>query len=249
VYPGCETFLSLLTSDDGVHWERPEFDCYRHVTGGPSNIVHASPYYWDSPTILHDPEDSERPWKIVLWQHRSVFLGHSTDGLRWTAPTEPSDVFIPNFGDRTTAFIDRRHPSLIERYHTVELPYSDVELTVSRDTRTWERVRPRTAFFEPPPHGREIGAFDLACATPTNSPPIRMTNQTTDYLVDSLWFYYYGGASCLHRQGRVCSDVVGPNAESRWPCRQDRLVAIPVARGGCVFFPGGASTPSPDQTG
>jgi len=75
----------------------------------------------------------------------------------------------------------------IERYHTGEPPYADVELTVSRDTRSWHRVRPRRAFFAPPPNGREVGAFDYAVCTPANSPPIRHEG--------ALWIYYYGGPS------------------------------------------------------
>lgn len=73
---------------------------------------------------------------------------------------------------------------LIERYHTAEPPYADVELTVSRDSKQWRRVRPRMPFLGPPAGGRELGAFDSGCSTPGNSPPLRIG--------DALWFYYYG---------------------------------------------------------
>lgn len=251
-YPGYHSMLCLATSNDGLHWERPQLDLCQEVIGGPSNVLCVSEQRWDGPTVLPDPDDGERPWKLVFYRDGNVFLGHSRDGVRWTIPRDPADAILPGFGDRTTALLapgtedpyvilsrDRkdmqrqlvrciyragsrdaqtihaapllalrpdledgpyiefyqmsafRYASLylgfIERYHTDDPPYSDIELTSSRDTRTWRRIRPRTAFFAPPANGREQGAFDGAAATPANSPPILHEG--------ALWIYYYGGAS------------------------------------------------------
>lgn len=252
-YPGHSSILCLATSDDGLHWQRPELDLARELVGGPSNVLHTSPHRWDGPTVLHEPDDGERPWKLVFYQRGSVYVGHSPDGVRWTIPAPAEEAILPGFGDRTTAFLDPaeeeryvilsrdvedmrtrqlvrciyragsrdaqtvhappvlalrpdledgpyvefyqmsafRYESLylgfLERYHTVEPPYADVELTCSQDGRAWQRIRPRTAWFAPPPHGRELGAFDYAVATPANSPPILHDG--------ALWSYYYGGSS------------------------------------------------------
>ena len=252
-YEGYRSMLCTITSEDGIHWTRPELDICRDVIGGPSNVLFATPLRMDGPTILHDTRDTERPWKLVLYQGSGVFVGSSPDGLHWTIPSKQEDAILPGFGDRTTALFDPqaeepyvilsrdgkdmrgrqfvrcvyrvgsrdgrtvssasqlalrpdledgpyvefyqmgafRYESLylgfIERYHTCEPPYADVELTVSRDTRSWHRLRPRTAFFATPPTGREIGAFDYAVSTPANGPPIRCE--------DAIWIYYYGGPS------------------------------------------------------
>ena len=254
-YGDYVSMLCTVTSDDGIHWTRPELDICREVIGNPSNVVHASKLHWDGPTVLHDPSDADRPWKLVLYQDNrrppgGVFIGASPDGLHWTIPDDPDDAILTRFGDRTTALLDpeadepiviltrdwddmmgRQHVrciyragsrngralssppelvlrpdledgpyvdfyqmsafryesvyiGLIERYHSCEPPYSDVELAVSRDARSWQRVRPRAAFFAPPPHGREQGAFDYAAATPANSPPILHNG--------AIWLYYYG---------------------------------------------------------
>ena len=249
-FEGYRSMLCVVSSEDGVHWERPELNHYRELVNGPSNIVYASSSLWDGPTVLHDPDDLERPWKLVFHQERDLFVGHSRDGLSWTVPTRPEDAFARGFGDRTTAFLDPdgeepyvvltrdaadmrekqlvrsiyrigsrnglsistasqlvlrpdledgpyvefyqmsgfRYESMylgfVERYHTVEPSYADIELTFSRDGREWNRVRPRSAFFAPPPGGRSLGAFDCAACTPANSPPILHDG--------ALWIYYYG---------------------------------------------------------
>jgi len=250
---GHRHVLCTATSEDGLHWVKPELDLCRDAIGEPSNVLFAVDHKVDGPTVLHDPDDGEHPWKTVLYQHGHVFVGRSRDGVHWSIPTDPKDAILPGFGDRTTALLDSEAPEryvilsrnrkdmaerqgvrcvyrvgsreartlsseptlalrpdledgpyvefyqmsafryeslylgFIERYHTGEPPFADVELTVSRDTKSWHRVRPRTAFFAPPPNGREHGAFDYAVCTPANSPP---------FLHDgAIWIYYYGGPS------------------------------------------------------
>ncbi|MAE63135.1 MAG: hypothetical protein CMJ18_02580 [Phycisphaeraceae bacterium] len=266
-YDGIVSMLCTIESDDGVHWARPKLDLCRNVVGGPSNVLFASANGWDGPTVLHDPDDAEHPWKIVLFQFAGpspdIYMGRSPDGIHWTIPEDPEQAIIRNCGDRTSALVHRgaderyviltRDKSdmddhqlvrciysatsrdartitgrptlalrpdleddptlelyqmgafqyesvligLIERYHRKERPYADVELAVSRDARTWQRVRPRSAFFAPPPNGREHGAFDAAVSTPGYSPPILYNNQ--------LWFYYYGGP-CFHGDRFLTAD-------------------------------------------
>jgi hypothetical protein len=256
-YAGTQSMLCTISSDDGIHWTRPQLDIGRDVIGGPSNVVFASANSWDGPTVLHDPDDAEHPWKIVFFQFvgpsPDVYVGRSRDGIHWSIPGDPKDAILHNCGDRTSALLDRgaeepyiiltrdksdmdhhqlvrciyragsrdgrtistpprlvlrpdleddptlelyqmgafRYESmfigLIERYHRRERPGADIELAVSRDGHDWHRVRPRSAFFAPPPNGREHGAFDAAVATPGYSPPILHKG--------ALWFYYYGGPS------------------------------------------------------
>ncbi|MAE62497.1 MAG: hypothetical protein CMJ49_14205 [Planctomycetaceae bacterium] len=249
---GHSVFCTAVSAD-GVDWTRPDLDFCRDFAGGPNNIMFTFPAACDQPTILRDPQDTERPWKIVFYSVGSYYVGHSTDGLRWTVPQNPDQALTASgYGDRGTALLapgadepymvftrdledarahqlvrcicrlgshDARTVSsstmvlrpdledgpdvefyqmsafryesvyvgLIKRYFKTEPTFSDIELAVSRDTHTWQRVRPRQAFFAPPPNAREIGAFDMGTVCPAPSPPIRIG--------DALCFYYYGSAS------------------------------------------------------
>ena len=252
-YPGAGAGICVITSEDGIHWERPELDLCEDVIGRKSNVLFTLQGKLDGPTVLRDTLDSKFPWKLVYYSNGNLYVAKSPDGLHWEIPGTPEDSIQKEFGDRTTALFDseseepfvilsrdRRDMSkrqlvraiwrigsrdgrsvsspgklvlrpdledgpyvefyqmsafryeslylgLIERYHTSEPPFGDMELTVSRDTRTWNRIRPRTTFFAPPPNGRETGAFDYAVSTPGNSPPVDFGG--------ALGFYYYGGPS------------------------------------------------------
>ena len=70
-------------------------------------------------------------------------------------------------------------------------PYGEMELIVSRDTVTWNRLRPRRAFLPCTPGGAAVGAFDCQITDTALSPPVR--TQQKD--METLWFYYWGGAA------------------------------------------------------
>ena len=67
----------------------------------------------------------------------------------------------------------------------------------SRDTITWQRLRPRRTFLPRSPGGAAAGAFDCQATDTALSPPIRTSHATQGpYLIggmDTLWFYYWGG--------------------------------------------------------
>jgi hypothetical protein len=73
----------------------------------------------------------------------------------------------------------------IEVFRAEEPERAEIHLAVSRDGVSWERVRPRQPFMEPPPHGIRHGLWDAVRSTPALSAPILHDG--------ALWVYYYGG--------------------------------------------------------
>jgi len=106
--------ICIATSTNGVHWTRPKLDNYKDLVGGPSNIVLNFPdLRVTSPTILHDPDDLEHPWKMIfqsanrLPARYRVRIATSKDGLKWTLDTGPDEGLDAEFHDRLTAMLDR----------------------------------------------------------------------------------------------------------------------------------------------
>jgi hypothetical protein len=111
-YPVC-----LALSDDGVHWRRPQLDIYSHLTGGPNNIVlHLEKGCISAPTILHDSQDPERPWKLLIHHspgtpcHYYVRLATSADGIHWRWETTAEMAIYGKLHDRLTAMLDPLNP-------------------------------------------------------------------------------------------------------------------------------------------
>jgi len=184
-YRGGSVFVG--ESEDGIRWQMPD----EH-----DNPV--LPRFGDRTTALLDDRSPE---SIVIFSRdrddmqqvqkvRSIYRVGLSDPR--TIRSESQLVLRPDLEDgpyiefyQMSAFrYESVYIGLIERYTTTEPPYADVELTISRDSRQWRRLRPRAAFLGPPVGGRELGAFDSGCSTPGNSPPLRIG--------DALWFYYYG---------------------------------------------------------
>lgn len=107
-YPIC-----IVLSDDGIHWRRPKLNHYAHLTGGPNNIVlHLDQGCAAAPTILHDKNDPDRPWKLIIHHspetpcHYYVRLATSPDGINWKWETTAKTGVYAKMHDRLTAMLD-----------------------------------------------------------------------------------------------------------------------------------------------
>jgi hypothetical protein len=176
-------------SADGLRWTIPK---------EPDEAI--LPNFGDRTTAFFD-RGAEEPHVILSRDRekmqremvRCIYRIGSPDGKSVSSPSvlalrpDLEDGPYVQFYQMSAFRYESLYLGMIERYHTCEPPYADIELTCSRDGRSWQRIRPRTAFFAPPPNGRELGAFDYAAATFGNSPPILHEG--------ALCFYYYGGPS------------------------------------------------------
>jgi hypothetical protein len=181
----------ILRSADGVHWEWE-----RHMPNGVSHGMHdrctamrgPDPHY---PYVLmsRGKEDSRR-WGLVRPAHQ---LAINADG----AQGEPTRVVYPDLEDDPAGQIYHAHGfayediyiGLFQWFWETNEPYGEMELMMSRDTVTWNRIRPRQPFLPRTPGGNAVGAFDGQITDTALSPPIR----TRHGGLETLWFYYWGG--------------------------------------------------------
>ena len=191
------------TSPDGLHWDIPS---------EPQEAI--LPNFGDRTTALFNPDWETCPGHgpgepyVILSRDREdmnrkqltrcIYRAGSKDLQTISSP--PYLALRPDLEDgpyiqfyQMSAF---RYESLflgfLMHYNMAnEPPFAGIELTVSRDTRSWHRIRPRTPFLEPSPNGRELGLFDYAGARPGNGPPLRYKDRDRD----ELRIYYTGGPS------------------------------------------------------
>jgi len=85
--------VCLATSPDGLRWEKPNLGLVEFNGSRANNFVVKTDYHLDGPSVLHDPSDSNAPWKMLLfhigtpektWGDDWGFYSYtSADGLRW----------------------------------------------------------------------------------------------------------------------------------------------------------------------
>jgi hypothetical protein len=181
----------VLRSSDGVHWRWEE--------EMPNGVVHGmhdrctamkgpNPEY---PYVLFSrgKEDMAK-WGLVRSVHRVAINPRKACG-------SPERVLHPDLEDDPSGQIYHAHGfayediyiGLFQWYREREDPYGEMELMVSRDTVTWDRLRPRQPFLPRSPGGGALGAFDCQVTDTALSPPIR----TSEGGAETLWFYYWGG--------------------------------------------------------
>jgi len=191
----------FLRSADGVHW--------RWIQERPHGIPHglhdrtAAMLTSDAdlPYVIigRGKEDMDR-WKLVRSAHRVAANLHGAQ------PGEPTRVIAPDLEDDPSGQIYHAHAfayegiyvGLFQWYWEVDDPYGEMELLVSRDTVSWDRVRPRRAFLPRSPGGGATGAFDCQITDTALSPPVRTSRgamPTPWGDMDTLWFFYWGGAA------------------------------------------------------
>jgi hypothetical protein len=122
--------LLLAESDDGLHWRKPALDLVPDVDGGPTNVVFCPGLHLDAPSVMTDPADSARPWKLISfgypggfdWQDErfGMHAYHSADGLHWQ-PLRADGKRVLRAGDRSAVLAERvggeywlytRHPEM-----------------------------------------------------------------------------------------------------------------------------------------
>jgi len=87
--------LCYATSQDGFHWEKPALGLVEYDGSKQNNVLSLGPSPrtdHESLAVLHDPEDSGRPFKMIFCPsgYPGTGVAYSQDGLRWKeSPDNP----------------------------------------------------------------------------------------------------------------------------------------------------------------
>lgn len=147
--------ISLSTSRDFIRWSNPELVFHADAEDQALNHEIIAARY-DDPTLIHPPHNVPAEYFVDVY-NMGVF---SYEGVYIGLP-----AFFHHTGDRNENS---------DGFH-------QVQLTCSRDLRSWTRLGGREAFIGP--SSIESGAYDLSGIMPPSS-AIRRE--------DELWFYYTG---------------------------------------------------------
>lgn len=107
-----ESSVCVAVSEDGFAWRKPEVGLFEYHGSRDNNIVLRPELRFDSPSVLYDPKDKERPYKLIqfefiAWPWRDGNGKHvyfSRDGYAWG---ERSGIVLEH-GDRCCLMGDRQ---------------------------------------------------------------------------------------------------------------------------------------------
>ena len=102
----------VATSPDGLKWEKPELGLVEWRGSRANNILLAPEHSLDSPSVIHEPADGDRAYKMLVFEnagggswdrHSGLYAYVSADGWTWTRPS--AECLLA--GDRTTVMATR----------------------------------------------------------------------------------------------------------------------------------------------
>jgi len=106
--PGRPSKVFLATSPDAFRWHKPEIEHAGDAGRRTDNVVLAPDLHLDSPSVVHDPGDADRPWKLLAFHLDNLrakwgpawglYAYRSRDGLAWERMPGP----VLRAGDRTS---------------------------------------------------------------------------------------------------------------------------------------------------
>ena len=154
--PGSLTDSSVLcyaTSEDGLHWQRPELGLHEVMGTTKNNVVvsddhHNGMDHWES--VLKDPleTDPHKRYKALGWSSNDwdgpasgIYTMTSPDGLRWKHTPEPVFHYHPRAGSNDLGPVGDAHSLLIDtrekRYVAFLRSLPHRVYSVSRDFADW----------------------------------------------------------------------------------------------------------------
>jgi hypothetical protein len=100
--------MLMARSDDGLTWEKPELDVVTWPDGRKTNFVAHSGKHLDGAPLIYEPDDVERPFKMIgfsfdnvepMWNDTfGLYTRFSSDGVHFTPQ---GDKPVVRAGDRT----------------------------------------------------------------------------------------------------------------------------------------------------
>ena len=164
----------ILRSADGVHWEweRPMPHGVDHGMGDRCTALKGTDPEYPYLLLSRGLADM-RQWGLVRSVHRVAINAKR-------AASSPQRILTPDLEDDPAGQVYHAHAfrygdtyvGLFQWYWETADPYAEMELMTSRDTITWQRLRPRRTFLPRSPGGAAAGAFDCQATDTALSPPI-----------------------------------------------------------------------------
>ena len=164
---GVDHVQCMVTSTDGIHWERPQLGLHEVLGSKDNNIVIPSTYHegqdhWE--TMLKDPDsaDAQSRYKAIGWSSydwdgpmSGIYSSTSPDGMNWSHSPEPVFHYHPRpnsddlgpVGDAQSLMIDTER----QRYVAFLRGVPERLMSVSEDFVHWTVPRP----FMAPLHEEE----------------------------------------------------------------------------------------------
>src|SRR5581483_9017098 len=103
----------MATSQDGLHWERPNLGLVEYGGNRRNNILWlpSDGESTDGPTVLHEPDDAAAPFKMLYYGYggkraTGEYVAFSKDGIQWTRRPQP---VLTSTGDKTNLMAARDH--------------------------------------------------------------------------------------------------------------------------------------------
>lgn len=134
--------LLYATSDDGIHWNRPNLGLVEHTGSKANNLLDFSV---ESPSIVQnpDPENPSQRYKMLGYvggSKRGYYSAFSADGLHWQ-PYERNPILTG--GDTCTLTYDPESKEFLA-FHKRSHDYRGagrrlVYLATSKDMQTWSK--------------------------------------------------------------------------------------------------------------
>ncbi len=138
----CGSKLLLATSDDGLHWQRPNLGLVEYQGDRNNNIL---PIQLHSPSITFDSAATGRgepPYRLLGYTGNGYSVAHSADGLRWSFYDKNpvlagGDTCTLMFDPATREYLAFHKLYREHRGHRRRLVY----LSSSSDVQSWTKPR------------------------------------------------------------------------------------------------------------
>ncbi|HOD49309.1 MAG TPA: hypothetical protein PKY01_08785 [Candidatus Hydrogenedentes bacterium] len=230
-YMGYPNLLLYATSDDGIHWERPNLGLVEFEGSKDNNLLDIKLH---SPSIIHeaDASDPRQRYKMLGYQKsggdRGYWVAHSPDGLHWEFydknPVLPGgDTCTLAYDPDTRQYFAFHKLSHEYRGETRRLVY----LAVSKDMQTW--TEPELVMAPDEADDRQTRAEGGRCSHFYNMSAFRYGSQWLGLVTH---FRYMGppsvsGPEQSGQDGPIDVQLVHSRDGRHWNRSEDRSPVIP----------------------
>jgi hypothetical protein len=220
------------TSQDGIHWEKPNLDVVHFNGSGQNNIVGD----FHGASVFLDPEepDPQKRYKAIGFIRRfeAIMVCHSPDGIHWSAP-RPADerrsegsfnvCYVPRLGRYVAGSVERLGPEFVSfQGRRARKRANVVLLSEGADLTRWVHKTVLGADEEDDPGAQNYGMTPFVYG---------------DVILAFYHVFHYKGPGPVNDDGSIEAQLAYSRDGRTWHRLEDRRPAIPVGPKGS--FDGG----------